>query len=97
MSASWNGKVALSEADARPGAYYVTARDESGRTAYLLGPFIQLKPGQTAHAQALGLARRARRYVSANFSSVRTMGYTYGTARIAKFTQIPSGKLNGLI
>lgn len=96
-SASWRGAVALAEADARPGAYYVTARDERGRTAYLVGPFMQRKPGQTAHAQALGLVRRAKR-------ELQRMHYreapwlVYGTARIARLSApLPTGKLNQLI
>jgi hypothetical protein len=92
VSASWDGRVAYSEADALPGAYYVTARDETGRTAYLVGPFVQPKPGQGAHAQALGLLRKARRHVQQHYA--RSMGWTFGTARVSRFNRLPDGVLN---
>lgn len=92
MSASWRGAVRLADADALPGAYYVTARDETGRTAYLLGPFVQSRPGQGAHARALGLVRKARRYTQRHYS--REMGLVYGTTRVARLSRLPKGKLN---
>lgn len=95
-TASWRGKVSEAEADALPGAYYVTAIREDGRHAYLLGPFIQRTPGKTAHSQALGLARKARRLVADlhldDFHSLR-----YGTARLARLNRLPVGKLNDRI
>jgi len=92
-SASWRGAVALAEADALPGAYYVTCRREDGRTAFLLGPFVQRTPGQNAHAQALGLVHKARRYVQEKGAD-HFHSLTYGTARVARFTNLPTGKLN---
>lgn len=47
--------------DGKPGFYYVTARNHNGKIALLLGPFIQRKPGTTAHQQALGAVNSARR------------------------------------
>lgn len=95
-SASWRGRVALAEADARPGAYYVTTKDERGRTAYLLGPFVQHRPGQTAHARALGYVRRARLHIFDNYP--RSHEWTFGTARIARIgAPLPTGKLNAAL
>lgn len=95
-SASWRGKVALAEADARPGRYYVTARD-GRRTSFLLGPFVQPTLGKSAHARALGEVRRARRYVSANYRDGRGDFFAYGTAWLPLTGAAPVGKLNALI
>lgn len=49
--------------DARPGLYYVTAQDDRGRAAFLLGPFVRhldaLVRVQRAKAAALGRAPEA--------------------------------------
>lgn len=74
MSASWEGRVAEIEADAKPGHYFVTARNERGQTAYLLGPYTQQTFGKQAHCRALGAARKARRYCQEN-------GYDIGAQR----------------
>lgn len=93
VSASWRGKIALAEADALPGHYFVTARDELGRTAFLLGPFTQTRPGKTAHVKALGLLRVAKKHVLDNYA--RSIGWTFGTARIPITPEPPPvGKLN---
>lgn len=94
-SAAFRGRVRLEEADALPGAYYVTARDEAGRTAYLLGPYVQHRPGQTAHARALGRVRAVRRHVADNYP--RSIGWTFGTARVARLSGLPAGKLNAQV
>ena len=98
MSASWNGRVALSEADGKPGHYYVTARNERGQTAFLLGPFTQPTLGQQGHARALGAVRRARRYCDEHglnpFNEL-----AFGTSRLPLLglaAPLPAGKLNGL-
>lgn len=93
--ASWHGLTALAEADAKPGRYYVTARDETGRTAFLVGPFMQPTWGREGHARALGALRAARRYVADNYP--RSMGWTFGTSRISLYDPAPAGKLNGLL
>lgn len=92
--ASWNGRTRLVEADARPGRYYVTARD-GGRTAFLLGPFVQPSWGKEAHARALGEVRRARRFCSENFA--RADFFAYGTAWTPLTGPAVVGRLNGLI
>lgn len=93
MSASWDGRVALAEADAKPGHYYVTARKTTGQTAFLLGPFTQRKPGQTAHAQALGYVRAARRLVH-ELNSREAPWLVYGTSRLELCGSPIVGKLN---
>lgn len=95
MTASWHGKVAFSEADAKPGHYYVTIRDQRGRVSYALGPFTQPKLGQNAHAQALGRVASVRRYVNREYQ----MGcwWEYGTARIDLCGSPPLGKLNNVL
>lgn len=92
--ASWNGRVALAEADARPGRYYVTARD-AGRTAFLLGPFTQASWGKEAHARALGQVRAAKRFCSERFD--RAAFFAYGTVWVPLYGDAPVGKLNDLI
>lgn len=96
MSASWEGKVKLSEADARPGRYYVTARNERGQTAYLLGPFVQHGYGKTAHAQALGRLRAAKRYIIDHHMDAFA-SLSYGTAWMPLYGKAPIGKLNDLV
>lgn len=77
--------------DGKPGHYYVTARDR-GRTALLLGPFTQHKPGTLAHRQALGAILACKR-------EVRRRGYTdtgfesYGTCRMPLGGTPRTGKL----
>lgn len=93
-SASWVGRVALGEADARPGRYFVTCRD-AGWTAFLLGPFVQPTWGKQAHARALGEVRRARRYVAEHHRGGHFMAY--GTAWMPLTGEAPVGKLNALI
>lgn len=92
--ASWVGRVAEVEADARPGRYYVTARD-AGRTAFLLGPFVQRTWGKQAHARALGAVRRARRYVQEMDS--RADFWSFGTVWVPLYGDAPAGKLNGKV
>lgn len=73
--------------DGKPGLYYVTARDR-GKTAFLLGPFVQSQPGTRAHRQALGAVGTCRRHV-------RAVGFTdaafatFGTARLELDHPIP--------
>ena len=94
--AAWDGKIRLAEADAKPGHYYVTCRDERGRTAYLLGPFTQTTYGQQAHARALGALQRTKRYVSRKYSN--SAWWTYGTARVPLLgAPVPTGKLNEIV
>lgn len=93
-SASWRGKVALGEADARPGRYYVTARD-AGRNAFLLGPFVQTTWGKEAHARALGQVARVKRLACETFA--RADFAAYGTAWMPLYGDAPVGKLNGAI
>ena len=94
MSASWNGKTALSEADAKPGRYYVTCRDSRGRTAYLLGPFTQQSWGKDAHARALGMVRDARRLTIKRYADRDTAFATWGTAWLPLIGTAPAGLLN---
>lgn len=94
-SASWKGRVSLAEADGKPGRYYVTARDERGRTAFLLGPFVQPTLGQAGHARALGAVRDARRYVLDHYP--RSMGWAFGTSRLPLYGKAPVGKLNDVL
>ena len=94
-SASWRGRVALAEADAKPGHYYVTVRKPDGRTALALGPFTQRRPGKEAHAQALGYVRRVRRFVQErNLGGPHTAWLTFGTSRIDIVGTPPVGRLN---
>lgn len=96
MSASWRGKVAYAEADGKPGHYFVTARDERGRTAFLLGPFTQPTLGQAGHARALGAVRRARHYCNAHGLNPYNE-LAFGTARIPLLgAPLPKAKLEGL-
>ena len=88
-SASWRGAVALGEADARPGRYYVTAKD-GRRTAFLLGPFVQPTWGKQAHARALGEVRRAKRYLNAIGHS-EAPWLAYGTAWMPLYGDAPVG------
>ncbi len=98
MSASWDGKVQLAEADARPGRYYVTCKDSSGRkVAYLLGPFEQHGYGKGGHARALGMVQVARRYVNEHYSDRDTAFASFGTAWVPLYGKAPAGKLNGVI
>lgn len=97
MSASWNGRVAEIEADAQTGHYYVTARNDRGQTAFLLGPFTQRTLGKQAHCRALGAVRKARRYCDSHglndFAELR-----FGTCRLPLVGgALPKAKLEGLI
>jgi hypothetical protein len=92
--ASWRGKVALGEADAKPGRYYVTVWD-GRRAGYLLGPFVQHGWGKEGHARALGLVADARRYVQAHHTD--SHWWSFGTVRVPLFGPAPAGKLNDLI
>ena len=97
MSASWNGRVALAEADGKPGHYYVTAKNDRGQTAFLLGPFTQPTLGQSGHARALGAVRKARRYCDEHglnpYNELR-----FGTSRLPLVgATLPKAKLEGLI
>ncbi len=96
MSASWDGRVALHEADAKPGHYYVTVSSQ-GKTVLALGPFTQRRLGKEAHAQALGLMRRVRRYVQAHDHSPHSAWYEFGTSRLEVCGNPPQGKLNDLL
>ena len=78
--------------DGKPGLYYVTARDR-GRTAVLLGPFEQRRPGTLAHRQALGAVTACRH-------AVRRIGFcdtafaTFGTCRLPlDYPSPPAGRL----
>lgn len=93
--ASWDGKVAEVEADARPGRYYVTLQ-EGGRTAFLLGPFVQPTWGKQAHARALGEVRRARRYVLEHYPGRESFG-GFGTCWLPLLGEAPAGKLNAAL
>ena len=96
-SASWRGKVALAEADGKSGHYYVTAKDERGRTAFLLGPFTQPTLGQSGHARALSAVRKARRYCNDNGLNPYN-ALAFGTARIPLIgVALPVAKLNDRI
>lgn len=92
MSAFWEGRVRLSEADARTGHYYVTCRD-GRKTAFLLGPFTQTTMGKEAHARALGYVRAAKRIVQ-ELDLRNGPWLEYGTARIDLCGSPPAGKLN---
>lgn len=94
-SASWRGSVALGEADGKPGRYYVTARNERGQTAYLLGPFVQPTLGQQGHARALGAVRKARRYCDEHHLNPFNE-LAFGTGRLSLYGEAPTGKLNDL-
>ena len=93
MSASWNGKVALAEADAKPGDYYVSVRNERGQTALVLGPFRQTRPGRDAHAKALGSVRDVKRYIGEH-DWRNAPWITYGTCRVDICGTPVRGKLN---
>lgn len=93
---AWCGKIRLAECDALPGRYYVTARNERGQTAFLVGPFTQTTLGQQGHARALGALRRAKEHVLDNYP--RSMGWTFGTARLSLYgSSAPVGKLNEIV
>ena len=97
MSAALLGRVAFAEADAKPGHYYVSVRDERGRTALALGPFTQPSPGGPyAHARALGLLRTVRHIVEER-DWRNAPWYQYGTCRLPLQTDPPQGKLNQLV
>jgi len=96
MSASWNGRVRLDEADALPGHYYVSIRDERGRTALAFGPFTQTRPGKDGHAQALGAVRTVRRYLM-DSDWRNAPWYAYGTCRLPLQANPPAGRLNDQI
>jgi hypothetical protein len=93
MTASWNGAVALAEADAKPGHYYVSVRDARGRHALVLGPFTQRRPGRDAHARALGRVRDVRRYIGKH-DWRNAPWLEYGTAHLELGPDPPRGKLN---
>lgn len=86
----------LADLDGSPGSYYVTARDERGRVAWLLGPWTQQRPGTTAHAMAHGSIRRAARLLD-------TLGHpdapwlAYGTARVPLGARQPRAVLAHLV
>lgn len=61
--------------DPRPGSYYATARSETGKTAFLAGPY-------PTHAEALDVVRPAKRLVEERCSWRQTAGVGYGTCRI---------------
>lgn len=77
--------------DGKPGFYYVTARDR-GRTAVLLGPFEQHRPGTLAHRQALGAVTACRRAVQRTYSDAAFA--TFGTCRLPlDYPNPPAGRL----
>lgn len=84
----------MRDADGRPGRYYVTIRDGRGRTCFALGPFVQLSPGQNAHARALLEVRRVRRLV-AGLGLDGWHDWSYGTAWLPLYGAAPVGKFNG--
>lgn len=94
-SAAWRGAVRLAEADATPGAYYVTARNQRGQTAFLVGPFLQRRPGKNAHARALAAVRAARRAVHELYPS-EAPWLMFGTSRVpfSHGLETPAGKIN---
>lgn len=96
MSASWDGAVALAEADALPGHYYVTVQSR-GKTVLALGPFTQRRPGKDAHCRALGAVRALRRYVAEHDRSPHAAWYAYGTSRLPLQSAPPAGALNGKV
>jgi hypothetical protein len=67
--------------DGKPGHYYVTARDERGRTALLLGPFTQTRPGTMAHRQALGAVKACRIATHRIFHDIDATFASFGTTR----------------
>lgn len=95
VDAAWLGKVREVEADARPGRYYVTCRNERGQTSYLLGPFTQHGYGKQGHAQALGNLRAAKRYVSDRYTN--SAWWTFGTCWMPLYGKAPVGKLNNVL
>jgi hypothetical protein len=95
LDAAWQGRVRLADADARPGRYYVTCRDDHGRTAFLLGPFNQPTYGQQGHARALGRLRAAKHHVIENYP--RSAFWTFGTAWMPLIGSAPIGKLNAVL
>lgn len=95
LDAAWLGRVALCEADARPGRYYVTRRNDAGKTAFLLGPFNQPSYGKEGHARALGRLRAAKRYIGETYPN--SAFWTFGTAWIPLYGRAPVGKLNDVL
>lgn len=90
------GGYGLRKQTRKPGHYYVTCRDDRGRTAFLLGPFTQTTYGQQAHARALGALQRTKRYVSRKYSN--SAWWTYGTVRVPLMGgPVPEGKLNEIV
>ena len=85
--------------DGKPGHYYVTARDERGRYAFLLGPYTETgRPDHAprAHQQALGLVTYARVMADQCYSWHSTAGASYGTCRLPLSDSPPRGKLHAL-
>lgn len=79
--------------DGKPGYYYVTARDR-GRTAVLLGPFLQRRPGTLAHRQALGAVAACRGETLRRFQDDDTAFAVFGTCRVPlDYPNPPVGKL----
>lgn len=64
---------ARGEIDRRPGNYYVTARRDDGRAAFLLGPF-------DSHREAWARVQEGRK--RAEGVDMRAIWYSYGTARV---------------
>jgi hypothetical protein len=77
--------------DGRPGLYYVTARSENGRVAFLVGPFRQpIRPGDTAaHERALAAVLPARREVDRRNYRDTTWGVSFGTSWLPLTTPNP--------
>jgi hypothetical protein len=74
------------EVDCEPGMYYVSARNDSGNTAYLLGPFEK-------HIDALARVRQAS-LCAINLNPIATW-FRYGTVRWnGTVDDAPRAKLN---
>lgn len=77
------------EVDLAPGLYYVSARNDSGGAALLLGPYAH-------HLQALTMVGRASSYLVAR--SPEAIWLHYGTARRDDAVEdAPQGKLNAVV
>lgn len=75
----------ITTVDSAPGWYYVTARNDSGRAAFLLGPYEQ-------HIDALLMVSRASVHLRDKLPDAAW--YAYGTARVAMEGVPPKARLN---
>lgn len=75
--------------DGRRGAYYVTVID-GGRFALALGPFDR-------HAEALAHVDAVRGYCHAYDNKTRSWFWAYGTSRMERADDNPTGTLNPVL